>query len=968
MVELRLLGSLEFSGDLGDSGAAELLAKPKLTALLAYLLLARPGGWYRRDELVALFWTESDQAHARRALSQTIYQLRQHLGPDAIEARGKEDLRLTEGVVQCDALEVRRAIEEGRCEDAVSGYTGELMPAFHLPDDGDFASWLDAERQSLRRTVAEGALDAAREAQRENDAEAARRWFAVAASLEPLDRDRIGLAIIGVAESGDPKAALGIFEDYRAALARELELEPDAELTELVETIRQSRSLPSVRVAEPVQVSLPRVDGGAAGAPSQADARRLPRRWTTVTIAGAGVFILALLLAPLASNPPVLDPGLVAVMPFVFEGPESEDPWLASALPVGLGPLLDGTAGLRAVSEQRMNLALDMEGKSWDSELSADEARTVARAVGAGTYLTATIVSDGEQQRILAGLTDTESGEERQRVQFLVDTLDLNHTIDRLLAELLIAVAGQFRQSDELLSHSPGALRSYADGWVARREQRHLEALRHFDHAMVLDTSFALAALAYREVSMWLPDGTPHRLTLERADSMVHRFPDRMSEADGAVSDAIFYTHRMTENGADGLEGIRRATLVAPDRPSAWLLLGDFLLHDGRMLDIPNHVDLAAAAFDSARALGDITPEAERHLIEIRLAARDTAFAREYLAGHPWDPRAFSHLWWVATSLVGDTASLEDFDRVLDREPASTWWWMVLWSQRAETGFPQADRAAELLGATRSVDPSVQLGYDYVLAHYHLNRGRPRLALTRPERKSNPYIRFDETTPYPEAVHRLQDALAAPEGWLDPTTAARDVEREYAGYPEPSRLPAACDLGLWAARSQRRGEAERWASALGGYADDVAIRRRSYAAACAPVIRAALDTTEDLLDIQNIVEFLRDEPPGTLRHDLTRWNLFVADLYREKGHPEMALPLTTRLGYVVEASAWLTPALIREGELSLLTGDTARAAVAYARAARLLSAPEPEIEPFAEEVRLTAERLSDWVSRHSAQN
>ena len=200
------------------------------------------------------------------------------------------------------------------------------------------------------------------------------------------------------------------------------------------------------------------------------------------------------------------------------------------------------------------------------------------------------------------------------------------------------------------------------------------------------------------------------------------------------------------------------------------------------------------------------------------------------------------------------------------------------------------------------------------------------------------------------------------------TAAAVAVEREYLDYPEPSRLPAACDLGLWAARTHRRAEAERWASALGEYVDDVDIRRRSYAAACAPVIRAALDTTEGLRDLQRIAEFLREEPPGTLRHDLTRWNLFVADLYSDKGHPELALPLTARLGYVVEASAWLTPALIREGELSLITGDTARAAVAYASAARLLSAPEPEIAPFAEEVRLTAERLSAWVSRNPAPN
>ena len=970
MVELRLLGSLDLSGDPQHNDATALLAKPKLTALLVYLLLARPEGWYRRDELAALFWPESDQAHARRALSQAIYQLRQHLGPGAIEGRGKEDLRLTDGVVRCDVLEVRQAVDEGRWEDAVRAYSGDLLPAFHLPDDGDFASWLDAERQSLRRTVADASLNAARKAQREGETEAARRWFARAVVVEPLDRDRVAASMAGMAETGDAKAALGVFEKYRIALAKDLELEPDSELIALAETIRQSHRLPPVRLGAPIPDSIPPTLGSIPSEQlTRHTSRRGPGRLTTAFATVAGVVLLALLLAPMATKPVALDPGLVAVLPFGYEGPESDDPWLASALPVGLAPLLDGTAGLEAVSEQRVGLALAAERKSWHSELSADEARTIARAVGAGSYLTATVVSDGENQRVLAALTDTESGEELQRVQFPVDTLDLNHTIDRLVVELLIAVAGQFRQSNELLSHSPAALRSYVDGWVARREQRHLDALRHFHRAMDLDTTFALAALAYREVSIWLPDGTPHRLALERADSMVRRFPDRLSEADRAVSDAIFYTHRLTENGAEALEGIRRATLIAPDRPSAWLLLGDFLLHDGRMLDIPNHVDLAAAALDSARALGDITPEAERHLIEIRLAERDTAFAREYLAGHQRDPEAFSHLWWVAASLVGDSEQLADFDEVLDREPASTWRWMVLWSQRAETGFAQADRAADLLGASKSVDKSVQRGNRYILLHYQLNRGRPRKALHPVGRTSDPPLtRFNGAAPYPEAVLRLEYALASPQGWLDLEAAVTDVQREYPDYQQASRLPAACGLGLWHAQRGEPSEAEQWASAMDAWHDDANLRMRSYALACPHVIRAALDAAENWPALRAIGVFLRDEPPGTLRHDITRWNLYVSDIYRDKGMPNLGLPMTTRLGYVVESSSWLTPALLREGKLSLLTGDTARAAVAYARVARLLSAPEPEIVPLAEDVRLTAERLLAWVSRGPRRN
>lgn len=87
------------------------------------------------------------------------------------------------------------------------------------------------------------------------------------------------------------------------------------------------------------------------------------------------------------------------------------------------------------------------------------------------------------------------------------------------------------------------------------------------------------------------------------------------------------------------------------------------------------------------------------------------------------------------------------------------------------------------------------------------------------------------------------------------------------------------------------------------------------------------------------------EPEGLLRHDISRWNLYLARIYAERGYPELGLEFTTRLGFVVEASVWLTPALLLEAELSRAAGDGDRADRALARAARLMSHPEPGITP-----------------------
>ncbi len=169
----------------------------------------------------------------------------------------------------------------------------------------------------------------------------------------------------------------------------------------------------------------------------------------------------------------------------------------------------------------------------------------------------------------------------------------------------------------------------------------------------------------------------------------------------------------------------------------------------------------------------------------------------------------------------------------------------------------------------------------------------------------------------------------------------------------------ACGLG-------NPAEASRLADATARWLDHPNVRLRSYAVACPKVISAALDSATDLAGLRNVATYLGDEPAGVLRHDITRWNLYVADLLAERGKPALALPLTTRLGFVVEESAWLTPALLREAELSLAVGDTTRAALAYQRAARMLSDPEPALQSVAERVRRAAQTLGQATRRSTA--
>src|SRR5437870_524467 len=84
MIELRMLGRLSLTAADGRE-MRTLLGQPRRFALLAYLAAATPPGFHRRDSLLALFWPELDQEHARTALRQALRVLRAALGPGAVE-------------------------------------------------------------------------------------------------------------------------------------------------------------------------------------------------------------------------------------------------------------------------------------------------------------------------------------------------------------------------------------------------------------------------------------------------------------------------------------------------------------------------------------------------------------------------------------------------------------------------------------------------------------------------------------------------------------------------------------------------------------------------------------------------------------------------------------------------------------------------------------------------------------------
>src|SRR5438105_487172 len=149
MLELRVLGSLDLRGA-ETPELQRLLRQPKRVALLVYLALARPRGLVRRDTLLALFWPDLDDAHARDALNAALGFLRRTLGTGVIVTRGHDEVGVAPDQLACDAVRFDDAAVAGRLEEALALYRGDLLAGFHVADVAALEEWVDRERARLR--------------------------------------------------------------------------------------------------------------------------------------------------------------------------------------------------------------------------------------------------------------------------------------------------------------------------------------------------------------------------------------------------------------------------------------------------------------------------------------------------------------------------------------------------------------------------------------------------------------------------------------------------------------------------------------------------------------------------------------------------------------------------------------------------------------------------------------------------
>lgn len=233
-LQLHLLGGVKL---VGHPEADALLTQTKRVALLAYLAVARPRGYHRRDLIATLFWPEVDTESARTALRKAVHAVRKAIGDEVILSRGDEELALNRDLVWCDVDALEAAGEAGQFLRAVELYPGPLLPGFFADAPG-FEQWLEEEREAVRQTALQHALRYVEQLERESNLTMATQWVRKVARLVRFEERVVRKLMQLLARAGARADALKLYDDFARSMRQELDAAPDAETRALADQLR----------------------------------------------------------------------------------------------------------------------------------------------------------------------------------------------------------------------------------------------------------------------------------------------------------------------------------------------------------------------------------------------------------------------------------------------------------------------------------------------------------------------------------------------------------------------------------------------------------------------------------------------------------------------------------------------------------------------------------------------------------
>jgi serine/threonine-protein kinase len=951
LIRFRTLGSTDLRNPAGEE-IRGVLAQPKRLALLAYLAFEKPGGFHRRDTLLALFWPDLDLAHARDALNQAIRHLRIELGAEAIVSRGTTEVGLDVGRLWCDAVAFREAIAAGDPEHALELYAGTVLEGFFTSDVApEFEQWLDVQRSDVRQKAAAAAVTLAERAAAAEEIAKASEFARRAASLQPDSEDVWRRAIAVLDSVGERAAALALFERFSQRMVEEYGAEPTPEMRRFVAGIRARRdprpALPN-ESAETVDAAAAARDANAARRSIGALTVMSRRRGVAMSPLRLGALVAALPLSLLlvqrlidrpsgAALPP--DANLLAVAPFDVVSRE-HDPWREGLMDL-LAAQLEGAGPLHSVSP---SLVI----QSWRGR--ADEASTAAlgRRTGAGIVLYGNVVSAGHDSvRVSTRLRDLGSGSASE-----IEVRDLAARLDRVADSISVRVLRELGRTRPIAavpsagfaSQSLPAIKAYLAGEKFYRRVRRDSAMAYYARAVSLDTTFALAWRRMAQVR-WMGvsegDDTVSMYGL-RAGRLNHGLSTRDSLL--VLADSL-YAAGQPRWGRDKVQRLHatldEATREFPRDAEAWRQTALARTYAPMVGTAPERtlesID-RAIQLDSSFAPSFDWLSAEK----LALQLNDVAAARRHIVlGTVWEsPQRQEGLKIALGILDGRRAAQRSLDQWLDTASVEA---MDVAAHALEDWPDSAETAVRLrrtlLARARDSSDTDSVNDLHIHLSYALaRRGHLRESFT--SSKGHPFHFFAQTAHFggiPESAI-IERALQQPYGLLSWLAERRDT--------------VALRRALRQLDSIARGAAAQVASTPEW---DVA-RARAY------LSLARGDTTDA---IRRFVPVIESQCPGC------SFSRTYVDIFT-------AAPLIASRGMYQRAATWLdfdnTTVLrpvfdvwfaLARGRIAERLGKREKAAAEYRFVAASWRDADPQLQPYVNEARAALQRLASARRRRS---
>ncbi len=680
---LRLIGTPELR-DAAGTPLEPLLAQPKRLALLVRLVMAGAAG-VSRQQLLELFWSDLDDAHARNALRQSLHFLRRHLAQGALLA-SEESVAVDPSVVQCDAVRAREAFASGDEELALELVTAPLCDGLFVSGAVGFEEWLDGERRHLSHAATEAAWGRSQEAELAGDADAAEFWARRAVLLAPDD--------------------LLMRQRHRA-------------LRERLAPPRQP-----VATEQPALVTAATNAPITQGPPTPPTVVR-PTRWQPFALlASVAALIVVAGSAAFAGRRParVAEPDRLAVLPFEADaaGPFA---YLREGMVDLLAARLEGVPGLQIV-DPRLTIRHAGDAASLDDRRSAE----AARSLEVGAALTGSI-RDSAGIMIVEATLVRAAGHREGTVRVTAPRERGVFAAVDDLARQLIALRG-IEEHDRLgqlaarTTESLDALRAWLTGERDFRAGRYVAATDAFERATRLDSNFAVAHFRYAVAAAYATQGRSEVPRRELTAALRHG--ERLGGHDRLMVQALFQDWHGRPDSA--LRLYRRAMGERPDDADAWAGFADATFHQGPQNG--TGFESARPYFEQALLLDSTNLSSVVHLGRIAAAQGDGAALRRLAARERAlrQPESIpGEVAWLAAVSLEDETDVSAMIAALANAPDPV---------AADYAWRAATYAADPAVAVRVLTPrvegdrpqAVRASHMLALAHFEAARARPTRA------------------------------------------------------------------------------------------------------------------------------------------------------------------------------------------------------------------------------------------------